>query len=86
VGGQNMTFDIADFMQNSGSNCVFTFSFININSTGALKFNLEDMLLIGMQYFKKFSGIHFNYDTQKLSFLAPYKETIKPSPVVSPPS
>ena len=69
-----MSFDLADFMQNSGSNCVFTFSFININSTGALKFNLEDMLLIGMQYFKKFTGIHFNFDTQKVSFLAPYKE------------
>jgi hypothetical protein len=66
VGGQNLSFDLADFMQNSGSNCIFTFSFININSTGPLKFNLEDMLLIGMQYFKKFTGIHFNFDTEKV--------------------
>ena len=68
-------------MQDGNKNCVLSSAFVHLNSTGPLRFNLEDMLLIGMQYFRKFNGMHFNFDDSKLTFLSPTKEVIKPSPV-----
>lgn len=81
VGNQNLTFTIHDFLQDDGKNCNFLFSFINVNATGPLQFNLQDMLLIGMQYFNKFTGLHFNFETSELSFVASSKDVIQPSPI-----
>jgi|LauGreDrversion4_2_1035121.scaffolds.fasta_scaffold264063_1 hypothetical protein len=39
------------------------------------------MLLIGMQYFNKFTGLHFNFETSELSFVASSKDVIQPSPI-----
>lgn len=83
MGGQNLSFTLSDFMQDSGNNCVFMFTFINVNATGALQFNLEDMLLIGMQYFKRFTGLHFNFDDKKMALISPAKDVIHPSTVGS---
>jgi hypothetical protein len=39
------------------------------------------MILIGIQFFKKFSGLHFNFEKKKLAFHPYSTDFIKPSPV-----
>lgn len=87
LGEQNIPLDWLDFALNTTDgtgSCIPNFFVSWINQTGILGYPLADGILLGNQYFNRYAGMHFNFDTNRIAFIPSTQKTvdpIKPNPV-----
>lgn len=67
--GVTMVHDLSDFFSDKNGQCVIDFPVVLLNNSGPWGHPNKDIITIGPNYFKKFQGLHYNYDTKKLAFV-----------------